>query len=377
MTHQDIQSLFESHPNADDFLTATKVEDTVGLCLSGGGYRAMLYHAGALRYLNERGALPAIAEVASVSGGSITAGVLGLAWSKLRFDDQGIADNFDTEVISPLVRFAKINVDVRAAIIGLLPGRSAADEVAKAYDKHLFGSATLQDLPDSPRFTFMATNLQTKSGWRFAKAYAADFRIGRIVKPEFALSRVVASSSAFPPFLSPARFSFDGQTVERTNGADLHRAPFTEGAILTDGGVYDNLGLERVWKRCRKVLVSNAGATVPDIGKPTGRWFGQAYRTLNIVMQQAENSRRRILFGMANAGQREVAYWSIDTASSAYGLAAYEEHPDDSNIRAAAIRTRLCKFPDKDVELLLRVGYENAKACLTARGAGFGLLSPR
>lgn len=107
---------------------------------------------------------------------------------------------------------------------------------------------------------------------------------------------------------------------------------------------------------------------MPDIGKPTGRWFGQAYRTLNIVMQQAENSRRRILFGMANAGQREVAYWSIDTPSSSYGVAANDDQPDDSNTRAAAIRTRLCKFTNEDVELLLRVGYENAQACLTARG---------
>ena len=49
MINRDIQSLFEAHPHADDFITAGKVEDTIGLCLSGGGYRAMLYHAGALK----------------------------------------------------------------------------------------------------------------------------------------------------------------------------------------------------------------------------------------------------------------------------------------------------------------------------------------
>lgn len=369
MIHQDIQTLFETHPNAADFLTAGKVDDCIGLCLSGGGFRAMLYHAGALRQLNELGLLPEISEIASVSGGSITAGVLARAWARLGFDEHGVSATLEEEVIAPIVRFARTNVDIKAAVVGLLPGRSAANEVARAYDRHLFDGITLQDLPDRPRFTFMATNLQTASGWRFSKAYAADYRVGRIVRPTFSLARVVAASSAFPPFLSPGRFSFDGQLVEATSGADLHRAPFTEGAVLTDGGVYDNLGLERVWKRCRTILVSNAGKTIPDIGRPSGRWFGQAYRTLDIVMQQAENSRRRILFGMANMGQREVAYWSVDTPSSHYGgPAANDALPNEANLRAAAIRTRLCKFTEEEIELLIRVGYENSRACLAARG---------
>ena len=53
-------------------------EDGVALCLSGGGYRAMLFHLGALWRLNEAGFLPRLARVSSVSGGSITAGLLTL-----------------------------------------------------------------------------------------------------------------------------------------------------------------------------------------------------------------------------------------------------------------------------------------------------------
>lgn len=370
MIHKDIQTLFETHPNSDDFLTAGKVDDTIGLCLSGGGYRAMLYHAGALKQLNERGLLPEIAEIASVSGGSITAGVLALAWPRLAFDNRGVATNFDEAVLGPVRRFAKINLDVRASLVCLIPGCSAATVVTKAYAKHLFGAATLQDLPDRPRFTFMATNLQTKSGWRFAKSYAADFRVGRIDRPTFSLASVVAASSAFPPFLSPARFSFEGHRVEATEGADLHRLPFTAGAVLTDGGVYDNLGLERVWKRCRRILVSNAGATVPDIGNPT--WYGQPYRVMNIVMQQAENSRRRILFGMSNMGQRDVVYWSIDTPTAAYGGPAANDDLPEHTQRAAAVPTRLCKFSDDDIALLLHVGYQNAGASLSARNFDVG-----
>jgi NTE family protein len=180
----DLQGSFEARFSNSDFLNADKLEDTIGLCLSGGGYRAMIYHVGALTRINELGLLPQLQEIASVSGGSITAGVLAHAWTDLRFDGDGRASNFSELVAAPLMRFASVGVDVRAILIGLLPGRTTADAVAAAYDCHLFHGATLQDIPDAPRFTFMATNLQTGSGWRFAKTYAADYRVGRIDRPK-------------------------------------------------------------------------------------------------------------------------------------------------------------------------------------------------
>jgi predicted acylesterase/phospholipase RssA len=58
----------------------------MALCLSGGGYRAMLFHLGTLWRLNELGLMKGLKRVSSVSGGSITAGVLGLAWKNLNFN---------------------------------------------------------------------------------------------------------------------------------------------------------------------------------------------------------------------------------------------------------------------------------------------------
>jgi NTE family protein len=72
------------------------------LCLSGGGYRALLFHLAALWRLNEWCYLPRLTRISSVSGGSITAGVLGFKWAKLRFDGQGIARAFDQEVVQPI-----------------------------------------------------------------------------------------------------------------------------------------------------------------------------------------------------------------------------------------------------------------------------------
>ena len=364
----DLQTQFETRAERDDFLTAGKLEDVIGLCLSGGGYRAMVYHVGALVRINEFGFLPRIQEIASVSGGSITAAALALSWSSLNFDRNGRAKNLAEAFVIPVIRLAGIPIDVRAILVGLLPGFSAAAEIAKAYDRHLFHGATLQDLPDRPRFTFMATNLQTGSNWRFAKGYAADYRVGRINQPTLPLSGVVAASSAFPPFLSPVRLAFGPRTVQPMEGADLHKPPFTEGAVLTDGGVYDNLGLERVWRRCRTILVSNAGRSTPVLGAPSGRWVGQIFRTLDLVQQQAENSRKRILFGMHNLKQREVAFWSIDTPIHAYGLpdAAFLEVEQTS--RASNMRTRFNHFAPSEVTLLLQTGYAGADASLRCRG---------
>src|SRR5947208_1972931 len=64
-------------------------EDGVALCLSGGGYRAMLFHLGALWRINELALLPRLARISSVSTGSIVAGRLGLKWQAWRFGAAG------------------------------------------------------------------------------------------------------------------------------------------------------------------------------------------------------------------------------------------------------------------------------------------------
>jgi NTE family protein len=55
----------------------------------------MLFHLGTLWRLNELGYLPKLDRVSSVSGGSITAAVLGMNWSRLALDPtSGIAAGF-------------------------------------------------------------------------------------------------------------------------------------------------------------------------------------------------------------------------------------------------------------------------------------------
>src|SRR2546425_2429212 len=91
---------------------ATQIQPGIALCLSGGGYRAMVFHLGALIRLNETGLLKKLARVSSVSGGSITAGMLGLRWSNLNFAS-GVATNLISEVVDPIRRLADQTIDVK------------------------------------------------------------------------------------------------------------------------------------------------------------------------------------------------------------------------------------------------------------------------
>src|SRR5215217_1692511 len=216
----------------------------VALCLSGGGYRAMLFHLGTLWRLNELGYLPKLDRVSSVSGGSITAAVLAMNWGRLDFDTGGVARHFQTYVVEPIRRLGGTTIDVPAVLLGVIGPGGVGDRVAASYRRHLFGGATLQDLPDRPSFVLNATNIQSGVLWRFTKAFTWDYRVGQIKNPRIELARAVAASSAFPPALSPVTLKLDHAAYTPGTGKDLQRPPFTTRVVLTDGGVYDNLGLE-------------------------------------------------------------------------------------------------------------------------------------
>jgi NTE family protein len=180
------------------------IEPGIGLAVSGGGFRATLFHIGGLWRLNETGFLSKLNRVSSISGGSITAGLLGLRFQQLEFDAAGRATNFGPLVVDPLREFCTRDIDVFA--IGestLLPWKAASDLVEEAYRKDLFGEATLQDLPERPRFIINTTNFATGASFRFSRPYAGDYRIGLIRNPTFRVSTAVSASSGFPPVLSP------------------------------------------------------------------------------------------------------------------------------------------------------------------------------
>jgi NTE family protein len=351
----------------DDELAAP--EEGAALCLSGGGYRAMVFHVGVLWRLYEAGRLATLKRISSVSGGSITAGVLAVAWRKLSFAPESLSAEFLPNVVAPVRALAGETIDGDAIVLGaLLPG-SISDRVTKAYDSRLFHGATLQDLPDAPRFVINATNVQSGALWRFMKPAMRDWRVGEVKRPAIPLARAVAASSAFPPVLSPCELRLDPATFTPGSGADLQREPFTSRVVLTDGGVYDNLGLETAWKRYTTIFVSDAGGKLKAEEEPKTDWARHAYRVLDVVDNQVRSLRKRQVVDSFKAGARTGAYWGIRTNIADYGLGDALPCPHERTMTLAETPTRLKRFADDLQDRLINWGYAVCDAALRAHVA--------
>jgi NTE family protein len=357
---------FSNLEEEDDLGPAS--EDGVTLSLSGGGYRAMMFHVGTLVRLNEVGLLGKLTRISSVSGGSITAAFLGLLWEKLKFNNGKAADL--GPFIAGMRAMAGTTVDVGAVFGGIfLPG-SISDRVAEAYDDVLFKGAKLRDLPDdsgkkAPRFVINATNVQSAALWRFSRPYMGDYRVGLVRNPDVTLGTAVAASSAFPPVLSPMTLPIK-QTVEATKGADLNRPPYTTTAVLSDGGVYDNLGLETV-KRFKTLLVSDAGQKIAPEPDPHDDWVRHSIRILDVIDNQVRSLRKRDLIKAYDRGDHTGTFWGIGTHFVDYKLASDPLKCAARNPQPLAeIPTRLEKMPLNVQNRLMNWGYAICDAALRA-----------
>jgi len=324
----------------------------------------MLFHVGAIWRLNEFGYLPRLERVSSVSGGSITAGVLGSRWSTLEFDAAGVAKNLQTVFVEPLRTFAGITVDVWAILGGMFGPGTIGDRVASAYRKHLFGENTLQALPDHPRFVINATNVQSGVLCRFSKPYMWDYRVGQIKSPKIQLAQAVAASSAFPPILSPVQLEVNPALFSPGTGQDLEFEPYTRKLVLTDGGVYDNLGLETVWKEYDTVLVSDAGGNMAAQPKPKTDWILHAVRVLNIIDNQVRSLRKKQVVNSFVYGERKGTYWGIRTNIADYELSNALPGPISETLQIANIPTRLKRLSAFDQERLINWGYAVCDAAM-------------
>ena len=66
----------------DERETSTEDCEGLGLALSGGGFRAVLFHLGVIRYLRATDRLGCVTHLSSVSGGSIVAAHLAQNWNR-------------------------------------------------------------------------------------------------------------------------------------------------------------------------------------------------------------------------------------------------------------------------------------------------------
>ena len=341
-------------------------EPGIALALSGGGFRAVLFHCGALIRLNELRLLHRLQRISSVSGGSIVSGVLAANWHRLEAGADHHVSNLHEVIIAPLQKFCSQPLDVGAFLAGAInPFKSAGEELIDAYRERLGLGVRLQDLSDTPRFVFNSTNYATGVSFRFSQAYCGDYRIGLIKDTPWDVATAVAASSAFPPVFAPLALDVAPELFEPTLGADLYdQTDFKRRLLLADGGVYDNLGLETVWGRYDTVLVSDGGKPFEIDSKPSGS-LAQIARVADIGMTQALALRKRVLI---NAFKEQAdlrgTYWGIGTLIGNYQLEDCIPVAPSVSKRLSSTRTRLNAFSAQEQAELVNWGYAVSDAAL-------------
>src|SRR5437764_4822048 len=193
----------------------------IGLALSGGGFRASLYHLGLVRFLRDANILPQVSHITSVSGGSIFAAHLALNWDRYN----GSPREFDAAA-SEILAFVRL--DVRNRITRRFPlamplrgprrllGRSNRKLTLTGlleyhYEKYLYGDTSLFQLPEKPQLHILATNLSegclcsfNRNGLLMVRRQpGSSFRVERVDVGLATVPMAVAASSAFPGFFPP------------------------------------------------------------------------------------------------------------------------------------------------------------------------------
>jgi NTE family protein len=164
--------------------------------------------------------------------------------------------------------------------------------------------------------------------------------------------------------LSPVELELPAGAVKAIPGADLHQEPYTTTAILTDGGVYDNLGLETAWKNYRTVLVSDAGGKLRPEAEPEEDWARHALRILDLIDNQVRSLRKRQLIEAYEREERRGAYWGIRTNIRDYQLSTALDCPFDRTTALADTPTRLKRLEPDLQERLINWGYAVCDAAL-------------
>jgi predicted acylesterase/phospholipase RssA len=245
----------------------------IGLALSGGGFRATLYHLGVVRFLRDANILTRVSHITSVSGGSIMAAHLVLNWQRYTGSEQ----DYD-EAASELLNF--IRLDVRNRVLRRYPLAAAANSLRwfvqkgrsrrltraglleSLYENFLYGDRCLYELPANPQLHILATNVNEGCLCSFTRSGILDerrmpnggTRFESVPSALATISMAVTASSAFPGFFPPL------QLTAHDVGADEGRFP---PHLFTDGGVYDNLGV-RMFRHIQKSWIGHAAPLRPD-----------------------------------------------------------------------------------------------------------------
>ena len=301
-----------------------------------------------------------------MSGGSILAAFLARRVDP--WPEDGPVPDFDKRVEEPFRDFTKRNIRTAWVRRRLLPWKwldstVAVESLVDRYRRDV-NDTLLAELPERPRFVFSATDMAFGVNWTCGKQGVGSYEAGwQEPPPDWHTARAVAASSCFPPVFDPMPIDLEPSKLE--NGRfpqGEERDSLIRGLRLSDGGVYDNLGLEPVWKSHRTVLVSDGGATfdfLPDAGL-----FQRLGRYTGIQGRQVGNVRKRWLISNFKADILDGTFWGVGSATTNYDHRApgYDELLVDRVI--SEVRTDLDSFSDAEASVLRNHGYLLADAAV-------------
>jgi NTE family protein len=363
----------------------------IALALSGGGFRASIFHLGVLRRLAELGWLQRVDVLSTVSGGSIIGAFAVMRWHQwIQAGADGAA--FEQIIAQPFLRQVQQRNfllewlsrsplwPLRKAVNRLFTRTQAAVELL---DQWFFQGLTCDQLPERPLLVLNATSLHSIRSWRFTKGGLGDSRIGysHWNGQPLPLALAVCASASFPPVFPPLRvrrgdYSFSGPSYGETPLPDFDFIP------LTDGGVYDNSGMEALFKPtllpAGKLLEKPEFLLVSDGGAPPRYDFRSSglpamteglllYRADQIAREQVTAVRTRWLMEQITTGKRQGLLVSLRSALDRIGSPKSTEYcefvsnaqqiPASLLPRIRSIRTSLDRFTTTECTALMYHAY--------------------
>ncbi len=384
--------MVSGQPHTPSEVTEKNVRE-LGLALSGGGFRATLFHLGVIHALRSEDRLTEVSTICSVSGGSVLAAHLVRNWEKYTGTDEEYQG-----AVAELLRF--IRHDVRGRILRRLPYSAAKKFLAwlaskgkwsakfehrlqefsdsarptgmlQEHYEALFKHESLNDLQDAtgsrPTLYILSTNLnQDRLCWFSHSGFCWDSDREPIAARAILISQAVAASSAFPGFFPPV-------ILRRAEvGVDLAVFGFEE-LYLSDGGVYDNLGITqfRDSKPLRGLVEGLDGIIVSDAtggtdwtqNKRVSKLIGTAVRTIDIFMAQTRDLQKRLLRGEKQLSEKLIEVKITETVPDTPPPALSQ----DLQRQLKFVRTDLDSFSDFEILQLVSHGFSVARHRLETR----------
>jgi len=364
----------------------------IALALSGGGFRASIFHLGMLRRIAEAGWLDQVDVLSTVSGGSLVGAFAAMRWQQV-LDKAGTVGALEECVTGPFLNRIQTKNFIRDWVLRwpLLPFHkfdrtfTRTKLAARLLDRRFYDSALCSQLPLRPRLVINATGLVSIRSWRFTRLGLGDSRVGHASwgVRSMTLGEAAGASAAFPPVFPPTR-------IRRSDyhfGPPIYsEAPLPERQIipLTDGGVYDNMGLEVLTKNTEipvdDVVDVSRLLVVSDAGYPAQFRFRNSgipllseglllYRVDDIARAQVNALRTRALINEFRDHESPIKGILVSLPSSLERMPqnAFQDYsravplsqqiPPNLLDRIRSIRTHLDRFSAIECEALMYHAY--------------------